>query len=68
MAINRRIPAAGAVSSGADVGRGPTGAPMPDIRGNGAAKWSPTVANLLVILVLEIVAFGVIRYVFKRVV
>jgi hypothetical protein len=41
---------------------------MPDVRGGGGAKaWSPTVVNLLVILVLEIIAFAVIRYVFKRV-
>lgn len=65
--INRTRRPAGAVSSGADVGRSPNGAAMPDIRGGTAKGWSPTVANLLVILVLEIVAFGVIRYVFKRV-
>ncbi len=65
--INRRIKAAGAVSSGADPGRPANGVHMADVRGNGAAKWSPTVANLLVILVLEIVAFGVIRYAFKRI-
>lgn len=62
--INRR--GTGAVSSGSDPGRSPTGGRM-DVRGNGVAKWSPTVANLLVILVLEIVAFGVIRYLFKRI-
>jgi hypothetical protein len=65
MSINRRVKAAGAVSSGADVGRPPNGVPV-DIRGNGAKNWSPTVANLLVLVVLEIVAFGVIRYAFKR--
>ena len=64
--INRRVRAAGAVSSGADVGRPPNGVAMPDIRGNGAKTWSPTVANLLVLVVLEIVAFGAIRYLFKR--
>lgn len=66
--INRTIRASGAVSSGSDVGRSPTGASMPDIRGVGAAKgWSPTVANLLVILILEIVAFAAIRVLFKRI-
>ncbi len=39
---------------------------MRDLSG-GAKTWSPTVANLLVLVVLEIIAFGVIRYVFKRV-
>lgn len=41
---------------------------MPGISAQGATKgWTPTVANLMVLLVLELVAFGVIRYVFKRV-
>jgi hypothetical protein len=32
----------------------------------GAAKgWSPTVANLLVLVVLEIAAFAAIRYAFR---
>lgn len=60
---SRRVPAAGAVSSGPDPGRSPTGARM-EAR---AAAWSPTVANLMVILVLEIIAFAVIRYVFARI-
>lgn len=67
MSINRTVRPAGAVSSGPDVGRPPNGVAVTDIRGGGAKGWSPTVANLLVILVLEIVAFGVIRYVFKRI-
>lgn len=60
---SRRVPAAGAVSSGADPGRSPTGVTM-QAR---SAQWSPTVANLLVIIVIELVAFAVIRYVFARV-
>jgi len=60
---SRRVPAAGAVSSGADPGRSPTGVTMQARTG----QWSPTVANLLVILVVEIVVFAVIRYVFSRV-
>ncbi len=63
MTIRRTVRAAGVVSSGADAGRSPNGVPMRDLS---AKSWSPTVANLLVLLVLEIVAFGVIRYVFKR--
>lgn len=65
--INRTVRAAGASSSSGDAGRAPNGARMPDLRANGARAWSPTVANLLVLVVLEIVAFGVIRYVFHRV-
>lgn len=66
--IRRTVRPAGAVSSSSDGGRSPNGADMRDLSASGAAKgWSPTVANLLVLLVLEIVAFGVIRYVFKRV-
>lgn len=63
--INRRISSAGAVAAASDpAGRSPNGGPMNprDI----AKGWSPTVANLLVLLVLEIVAFGVIRVVFHR--
>ncbi len=39
---------------------------MPASAQGGAAQWSPTVANLLVILVIEIVGFAVIRYMFRR--
>lgn len=30
-----------------------------------AKQWSPTVANLLVILILELAAFAALRYMFK---
>jgi len=63
--INRRIQASGVVSSSSDA-RGPSGGVMPLNRGS-AKGWSPTVANLLVLLVIEMVAFSVIRYVFRRV-
>lgn len=62
--IRRTVRPSGAVASGADVGRSPNGGTM---RPQDLAKnWSPTVANLLVLLVLEIVLFGVIRVVFAR--
>lgn len=61
----RRVKPAGAVSSGSDPGRSPNGGSTMQSRAK--SDWSPTVANLLVILVVEIVAFGVIRYVFSRV-
>lgn len=32
-----------------------------------AKKWTPTVANLLVLIVVEMVAFAAIRYAFRRV-
>ena len=38
-------------------------------RGLGATKqWTPTVANLLVLVVLEVVAFGALRYVINKIV
>lgn len=49
--------AAGPVPPGASV-------PIPTMSGS---QWSPTVANLLVILVLEVVAFAAIRYAFRAV-
>lgn len=33
--------------------------------GSGASQWTPTVANLLVIVVLEIAAFAALRYAFR---
>lgn len=62
--VSRRNPAAGNVSSGSDPGRSPTGGSAMQ---SASAKWSPTVANLMVILVVEIVAFAVIRFAFSRV-
>lgn len=67
MPINRTVRPGSAVATSADGRRSPSGGTMPDIRGNGAKAWSPTVVNLLVILVLEIAAFAAIRYLFKRV-
>jgi hypothetical protein len=65
MGINRTVRPAGAVSPAAGTGRAPNGAAMTDLRG--VRGWTPTVANLLVLVVLEIVAFAAIRYVFHRV-
>ncbi len=31
-------------------------------------EWTPTVANLLVLVVLEVVAFGALRYVINKIV
>jgi hypothetical protein len=63
--IRRTVRPAGAVAASADGGRGPNGAPMGMTQ---AAKgWSPTVANLLVLIVLEMAAFAGIRYLFKRI-
>ncbi len=65
--ISRTPRGAGAVSPSSDGNRSPTGGRMPNLGGNGPKQWTPTVANLLVILVLEIIAFAVIRHVFRRV-
>lgn len=65
--IRRTVRPAGAVTPGPGVGTTSNGGAMPVGVGGGPKKWTPTVANLLVLVVLEIVAFGVIRYVFKRI-
>lgn len=67
MGINRTVRPAGAVAASADGGRSPNGARMPMSAAATAKGWSPTVANLMVLVVLEIVAFGLIRYAFKRI-
>lgn len=64
--INRTVRPAGAVSASPDGGRAPNGVPMSAIS-QYAKGWSPTVANLLVLIVLELAAFAAIRYLFKRV-
>lgn len=35
---------------------------------SGTRAWTPTVANLLVLVVLEVVAFGALRYVINKIV
>lgn len=65
--IRRNVRPAGAVVPGPGAGTTSNGGAMSGLHGAGDAKsWSPTVANLLVLVVLEMVAFSVIRYVFKR--
>ena len=64
--IRRTVRPAGAVAVGPDVQRSPSGANNMGRFSGAAQGWTPTVANLLVLVVLEIVAFAVIRYVFKR--
>lgn len=51
-------------AGGAGAGPTPIGATVPSPV-PGAKQWSPTVANLLVILVLELAAFAALRYMFK---
>jgi len=34
----------------------------------GTKSWTPTVANLLVLVVLEVIAFGALRFVINRIV
>lgn len=45
----------------------PVGATVP-MSGNSGSQWNPTVANLLVLVVIEMVAFAAIRYLFRKVV
>lgn len=56
-------------SSSPNAGAGPVplGETVPNPMPAGVRQWSPTVANLLVILVLEVVAFAALRYVFGKV-
>lgn len=65
MGINRTVRPAGAVSVSGDPGRGPNGAAMPNA--SGVRGFTPTVLNLVVLVVVEIVAFAAVRYVFQRV-
>ena len=68
--INRTIrPGAAPASSG-------LGTQVPEVsvaatsgRGLAGTKaWTPTVANLLVLIILEVIAFGGLRYVINRIV
>ena len=63
--IRRTVRPAGAVSASADGGRAPNGGTVNP--NNSAKSWTPTVANLMVLLVCEIVAFAAIRLLFKRI-
>lgn len=66
--MNRTVRAAGAVNVGPG-GRGSGMATATGGNGLSATKgWSPTVANLLVIIIVEIVVFAAIRYAFRVVI
>ena len=59
--MRRTVRATGAVANGPG-----GGGSMPISPGAGQVKgWSPTVANLLVILIIEIALFSAIRYAFR---
>lgn len=68
--INRKIrPNAAPASSG--LGSSVQGAHVAETSGRGLVatkSWTPTVANLLVLIVLEVLAFGGLRYVINRIV
>lgn len=62
--INRTIrPGSSAVNQAA----GPVspGESVPSVPSSMGGQWSPTVAHLLVLIVLEVVAFAGIRYAFR---
>lgn len=63
--MNRTVRATGAINASP----GARGAAVTTASGGvGQTKgWSPTVASLLVILVVEIFAFAAIRYVFRKI-
>lgn len=47
-------------------GTGSMAGPSTTVQGKGPKAWSPTLANLLVLVVLEVVAFAALRYVFTK--
>ena len=65
-AVNRTYRAAGAVGTGPgrQIGVAPV---VPNVAQRAASGWTPTVANLLVLVVVELAAFAAIRYLFKRI-
>lgn len=67
--INR--PTRNAVPASSGLGNNVSGASVAATSGRGMAgtsSWTPTVANLLVLVVLEVIAFGGLRYVINRIV
>lgn len=63
----RRRTIRSANATGAGAGPVPLGETVPNPIPAGARNWSPTVANLLVILVLEVAGFAALRYLFRKV-
>lgn len=54
------------VGGGQGSGAGPKGGNMPARTGNGnGTGWTPTVANLAVLIVLEIAAYCALRWAFR---
>jgi hypothetical protein len=47
-------------------GTGSMAGPGTTVPGKSVSSWSPTLANLLVLVVLEVVAFAALRYVFTK--
>jgi hypothetical protein len=69
--INRTRSRTNAVPASSGLGNNVTEASVAGTSGRGLAgtkEWTPTVANLFVIVVLEVVAFALLRYVINRVV
>lgn len=62
--ISRTVrPGSSAVNQAA--GPVPPGESVPSVPSTTSSQWSPTVAHLLVLIVLEVVAFAAIRYAFR---
>lgn len=69
--IRRRIPASSAASASSRLGALVPEVSVSQTSGRGLAgtsQWTPTVANLLVLVVLEVVAFAGLRYVINKIV
>lgn len=65
--INRTFrPGSGSAYNANAAGPVPAGATVPTAS-MGGGQWSPTVANLLVLIVVEMAAFAAIRYLFRKV-
>lgn len=68
--INRHLKS-NAVPASSGLGNNVSGGSVAATSGRGMAstsQWTPTVANLLVLVVLEVVAFGGLRYLINRIV
>lgn len=61
----------GAAPSASGLGSAVSGASVSQTSGRGLSStksWTPTVANLLVLVVLEVIAFAGLRYVINKIV
>lgn len=66
--MRRTVPANGAVRPGPGPGAGNLSTPTAPVGPRAASGWTPTVANLMVLLIMEIIIFALVRMVIRKVV